>query len=53
MIEVAEDLKVFDNIVLEIGAELYGKITEKKEGRYLITFTARPANFNDWYISLF
>ena len=53
MMEIAEDLKEFDNIVLEIGAELYCKITEKKEDRYLITFTARPANFNDWYASLF
>ena len=41
-------LKVYDNVEIDIGAQLFGKVTEAKDGTYTIFFTMKPANFDEW-----
>lgn len=41
-------LEVFDNIRLDIGEDLYAKVSEKEGKDYLISFTSRPKRFEEW-----
>ncbi|MCR5399023.1 MAG: PAS domain S-box protein [Lachnospiraceae bacterium] len=43
-----ENLSVFDNIRLDIGDDLYAKVTKAYDDSYRITFTARPSIFKKW-----
>ncbi len=47
-IECRQDLAVLTNVVMEIGDLLYGKITEKENDHYVISFTSSAANFTEW-----
>ncbi|MCR4797507.1 MAG: adenylate/guanylate cyclase domain-containing protein, partial [Lachnospiraceae bacterium] len=41
-------LKKLTNIVLDIGGDLYGKVTDETEAGYVICFTAKPDSFEAW-----
>ena len=42
------DLPVLMNLMIDIGGFLYAKITEKIDDGYVICFTAKPDNFEEW-----
>lgn len=42
------EVKDFDNIVLDIGSELYAKIETGQDGRRELIFTAKPDDFPEW-----
>lgn len=52
MLRTGEELEVFDNVVIQMGEELYAKVTGKKEGLFELTFTAKPKSFPAWFGSL-
>ena len=43
-----EALRLYENLQLEIGGELYAKVTQAAGGRYRICFTAKPPCFSAW-----
>ena len=48
VLETEEKLELFDNLSLDIGENLYAKVTEREGGRCRITFTAKPPCFSAW-----
>ena len=42
------ELKNLMNLMIDIGGFLYAKITEVYDDGYLICFTAKPENFDEW-----
>ncbi len=36
------------NIMLDIGGDLYAKVIEQKEDYYILRFTSTPEHFNEW-----
>ena len=48
LFETEAELSLYDNVDIDIGAQLFGKVTEKDGNRYTIVFTAKPANFDEW-----
>ncbi len=47
-----ENLDLLTNVVMEIGESLYGKVTEKEEDNYVISFTSSADGFKKWKESL-
>ena len=43
-----DDLKLFDNIVLDIGDKLYGKVVSVSGDSMRIRYTAKPECFDEW-----
>lgn len=48
LFETEEELSLYDNVDIDIGAQLFGKVTEKDGKKYTIRFTAKPLNFDEW-----
>ncbi len=46
------ELSEYDNIRIDIGEDLYAKVTETKDGRFIICFTAKPESFTGWLSSI-
>lgn len=46
--ETEEELSLYDNVEIDIGAQLFGKVTEKDGEKYTVTFTMKPAPFDAW-----
>ncbi len=42
------ELSLFDNVEIDIGAQLFGKISEKNKNRYTVIFTSKPVHFDAW-----
>ena len=48
LFETEAELSLYDNVDIDIGAQLFGKVTEKDGKKYTVQFTAKPANFDTW-----
>ena len=48
LLKTDAELKPLDNVCLDIGADLYAKLTKKEERLYRISFTAKPPCFEEW-----
>ena len=46
--ETETELSLYDNVEIDIGAQLFGKVTEKNGKKYTVTFTMKPASFDAW-----
>ena len=46
--ESSDALSVFDNIEIDIGGQLFCKVTDEKSGKYFVIFTAKPESFDTW-----
>ncbi|MCR5797917.1 MAG: hypothetical protein K6G63_08410 [Eubacterium sp.] len=49
IINVDADLRLYDNIVLDIGDKLYAKVVSVKDAEIRIRFTAVPECFGEYY----
>ena len=52
IIKTDAEVKIFDNIEIDIGEKLFAKITGGSDGKYEIAFTAKPASFEKWLAEL-
>ena len=48
VLDTATELNVFDNIQLEAGGKLFGKVMERTEAGFLLRFTSIPAGYEAW-----
>jgi adenylate cyclase len=48
ILETAENLDEFDNLLLKVEDGLYAKVTEVRQGGFRICFTSRPSRFQAW-----
>ena len=48
ILETGAELALYDNVKLQIGGDLYAKVTEIGDGRYRVRFTAKPPCFPAW-----
>ena len=48
VLETESELAVFDNIQLDAGGKLFGKVMEQLPGGWLIRYTAIPAGYEAW-----
>ena len=48
VLETAENLAVYDNLLLAVGDGLYAKVTETWKGGCRICFTSQPRGFQSW-----
>ncbi len=49
VLDTEEDLKIYDNVRLDAGGELFGKVMEKTEdGCLLLRYTSIPAGYEAW-----
>ena len=48
-LETEEEIQPFDNLVLDIGEELYAKVTRKTKSGVEVVFTAKPESFSQWF----
>ena len=48
VLETAENLAVYDNLLLTVGEGLYAKVTETWKGGCRICFTSQPRGFQSW-----
>ena len=46
--ETGEELRLYENIKLDIGEDLYAKVVQMENGRIHIRFTAKPRIFSAW-----
>lgn len=46
-----EEMSCFENLEINIGGQLYAKLTEKTENGWLVTFTSKPTEFRKWLLS--
>lgn len=49
LISSATELEVFDNLVLDIGEQLFAKVTAVDGDEITLTFTMKPPGFERWY----
>lgn len=47
-IEVDAEVKAYDDVQIDIGDKLYGKVKAVEDGEALITFTSCPESFENW-----
>ena len=52
LLETAAELQLYENLKLDIGGELYAKVTAAEKGQYRICFTAKPPCFPAWFAAL-
>ncbi|MBQ9686367.1 MAG: PAS domain-containing protein [Oscillospiraceae bacterium] len=48
LLKTQAELAVLDNICLDIGDDLYAKLTQREGKLFRITFTAKPPDFSGW-----
>ncbi len=48
MLKTTDDIKEFDNLLIDIGEELYAKVKNKNDDGAEIIFTAKPGSFSVW-----
>ena len=53
LLETGVKLSDKQNIMLDIGGDLYAKVINVSEGRYTICFTAKPDVFKAWEESVY
>ena len=46
--ETDTELALYDNVEIDIGAQLFGKVTQKNGKKYTVDFTAKPMCFTAW-----
>lgn len=53
ILETETELVLYDNVDIDIGGQLFGKVTEKDGNKYTVAFTAKPAGFDTWLEALY
>lgn len=48
LIQTEKHLENFQNLMIDIGQDLYVKVIENNNNDYTVCFTAKPGNFNIW-----
>ncbi|MBQ9487261.1 MAG: hypothetical protein IJU91_05625 [Selenomonadaceae bacterium] len=48
LIHTEKHLENFQNLMIDIGQDLYVKVIEKNNNDYTVCFTAKPGNFDTW-----
>jgi len=48
VLETCEALDVYDNIQIDAGGKLFGKVTERTDGGFLVHYTSIPAGYENW-----
>lgn len=48
LIQTKKHLENFQNLMIDIGQDLYVKVIENNNNDYTVCFTAKPGNFNIW-----
>ena len=48
LIQTEKHLENFQNLMIDIGQDLYVKVIENNNNNYTVCFTAKPGNFNIW-----
>ena len=48
LLETESALELFDNIKLEVGGALFGKVTEKNDNVYFLQYTSIPSGYEKW-----
>ena len=48
LIRTKKHLENFQNLMIDIGQDLYVKVIENNNNNYTVCFTAKPGNFNIW-----
>ena len=48
LIQTKKHLENFQNLMIDIGQDLYVKVIENNNNNYTVCFTAKPGNFNIW-----
>ena len=48
LIQTEKHLENFQNLMIDIGQDLYVKVIENNNNDYTVCFTAKPCNFNIW-----
>ena len=51
VLKTREEIRPYMNLCLDIGGDLYAKVTRLRGDRCRITFTAKPPCFSSWFIS--
>lgn len=51
VLETQAALELYMNLQLDIGVKLFAKVTERLENGWLLRFTARPPEFERWYLN--
>ena len=49
VMETNVELAQFDNLQMEAGGKLFCKVISQEDARWLLRFTAIPADFDTWY----
>ena len=48
VLDTETELNIFDNVQLEAGGKLFGKVMERTEAGFLLRFTSIPAGYEAW-----
>lgn len=47
-LETETDLKLFENLRIDVGGQLFAKVTEKNDNIYLLQYTSVPSGYREW-----